>query len=193
MEPPEHVEAGGLWPAQDDVETRDWRSASDIYYSIGKACSSIANQCPKETLDSFPPGFLPCVFSNCVGEAGDHMCKRLMLAFVLSLETGAEYPWIAGSLMVRVGLPNSAGSSLFGLFGSRPNRTNALFENCRTEQGMVLKSSVRDTHEPNNGLFGSSLLLQSNRRRSEKTISALPARSAIWETHFPRISDSAKD
>ena len=39
----------------------------------------------------------------------------------------------------RDGLPNSAGSSLFGLFGSRPNRTKPLFESCRTEQSQVLK------------------------------------------------------
>src|SRR2546423_8538622 len=66
---------------------------------------------------------------------------------------GEEVLFCQSKAIHRVGLPNSAGSSLFGLFGLRPNRTKALFENSnrplfglcwfRTEQGRVLKSSVR--------------------------------------------------
>ena len=69
---------------------------------------------------------------------------------------------------IRDDLPNNADSSLFDLFYSRPNRTKALFESCRTEQTpcsvrvrleskQVPKCSIRDEHEPNNNLFDSSL------------------------------------
>jgi len=46
-----------------------------------------------------------------------------------------------------------------GIVRKEPNRTDPLFGSCsfRTEQARPLGSSVRDEHEPNKGLFGSSL------------------------------------
>jgi len=69
---------------------------------------------------------------------------------------------------IRDGLANSAGSSLFDLFGSRPNRTQALFETCRTEQTScsvrVRFEFVRNVRTSGSAEFSYSLQALSNNR-----------------------------
>ena len=74
--------------------------------------------------------------------------------------------------MTRVGLPNSAGSSLFGLFGSASNRTKSLFESCRTEQ-----TSVRFVFVSNRTITGPKKFC-SRRTRTEQ-----------WSVRFEFVRD----